>query len=69
MVQKDDGHSAPPCQICGIPMTLVLIEPKVTSFTELHTFRCFACGDVRAIEQKKTQAVRAAAWPRPGLFH
>ena len=50
-------------------MTLVLIEPGVASFTELRTFRCFACGDVRAIEQKKTEAVRAAAWPRVGLFH
>jgi hypothetical protein len=36
---------------------------------EIHSFRCFACGDVQAIEQNKIQAVRAAAWPRPRLFH
>jgi hypothetical protein len=50
-------------------MTLVLIEPRVASFAELHTFRCFACGDVRAVEQKTTHMVQAAAWPRPGMFH
>jgi hypothetical protein len=52
-----------------MPMTLVRIAPKVAQFTELHTFRCFACGDVRAIEQGKTQMIQAAAWPRPSLFH
>jgi hypothetical protein len=57
MARKDDNHPASPCPICGMVMTLVRIEPRVASFTELHTFRCFACGDVRAIEQdeqKKT---------------
>jgi hypothetical protein len=68
MAQKDEHHSAPSCQICGMQMTLVLVEPRVASFTELHTFRCFACGDVRAIEQEKSHAVQAAAWPRPSLF-
>jgi hypothetical protein len=44
--------SAPPCPVCEIPMGLVLIEPKVASLAELQIFRCFACGDVRSIEQK-----------------
>ncbi len=50
-------------------MTLVLVEPRVASFTELHTFRCFACGDVRAVEQEKAQYIRPAVWPRPRLLH
>jgi len=33
-------------------MGLVLIEPRVASFAELHIFRCFACGNVQSIEQK-----------------
>lgn len=51
-----------------MPMTLVQIDPRVASFAELHTFRCFACGDVRAIEQDKSPYVQAAVWPRPSLF-
>jgi len=43
-------------------MALVRIDPKVLSFAELHTFRCFGCGDVRAVEQKKRQQ-GPAAWP------
>lgn len=39
-------------------MVLVRIDPRVAAFTELHTFRCFACGDVRAIEQQKTDYVQ-----------
>jgi uncharacterized Zn finger protein len=69
MAQKDEDHSAASCQICGMQMTLVVVEPRVASFAELHTFRCFACGEVRAIEQEKTHAVQAAAWPRSGFFH
>jgi hypothetical protein len=33
-------------------MTLVFVEPRAASFGELHLFRCFACGDMRSIEQK-----------------
>ena len=33
-------------------MTLVFVEPKVASFSELHLLRCFACGDMRSIEQR-----------------
>jgi hypothetical protein len=33
-------------------MTLVFVEPRVASFSELHLFRCFACGDMRSFEQK-----------------
>lgn len=49
-------------------MTLVQIDRRVASFAELHTFRCFGCGDVRAIEQNKSPHVVAAAWPRPSHF-
>ena len=38
----------------------VQIDPRVASFAELRTFRCFACGDVRAVEQSKTDYVSAA---------
>ena len=41
-------------------MTLVLIEPKVASFTELYTFRCFGCGDVRAVTWQDVTAEAAA---------
>jgi len=34
-------------------MVLVRIDPRVAAFTELLTYRCFACGDVRAIEQQR----------------
>jgi hypothetical protein len=41
-------------------MTLVLIEPRVTPFSELHTFRCFACGDVRvAVPDQENETVSA----------
>ena len=36
-------------------MVLVRVDPRVAAFTELRTYRCFACGDVRAIEQQKTE--------------
>ena len=32
-------------------MVLVFIEPRVAPFSELHIFRCFACGDMRSVEQ------------------
>jgi hypothetical protein len=34
-------------------MTLVRIKPKVVAFSEVNTFRCFACGDVCIVESKK----------------
>ena len=43
----------PPCVICGMAMVFVLFEPRVAPFAELLTFFFFACGDVRAIEQKR----------------
>jgi hypothetical protein len=64
MTKVDDQRRAPQCPNCAMPMTLVQIDPQVTSFAELHTFLCFACGDVRAIEQSKGQHIRTAAWPR-----
>jgi hypothetical protein len=69
MARNDHDYSAPLCPICGTPMTLVLIKPRVASFSELHTFHCFACGDVRAVEQDKTHYIRAAVWPRARFFH
>jgi len=60
-------HPALPCPICGISMALVFIEPRVASFTELHIFRCFACGDMRSIEQKASPHNQVAR-PRPSLF-
>jgi hypothetical protein len=40
-------------------MVLVRVDSRVTKFSELHTFRCFACGDVRAIEQQETDRIPA----------
>ena len=57
-------HSAPPCQICRTPMTLVFVEPKVASFSDLHLFRCFACGDMRSIEQRASDGDEK----RPSFF-
>jgi hypothetical protein len=49
-----------------MPMGLVFIEPRVASFAELHIFRCFACGNVRSIEQKTNPYNQAkAAEARP----
>ena len=42
-------------------MVLVFIEPRVAS---LRKFRCFACGDMRSIEQKNNQAAEL----RPSFF-
>jgi len=41
-------------------MVLVRVDPRVASFSELRTYRCFACGDVRAVEQSKTDYVSPA---------
>lgn len=47
---------------------LVFIEPKVASFTELQIFRCFACGDMRSIEQKKSPDDQAAGSAQVSLI-
>ncbi len=57
---KDGVHSELSYPNCRIPMTLVQIDPRVASFAELHTFLCFDCGDVRAVE-RKTYAYKATA--------
>jgi len=67
MTPQDDNHSAPPCSLCAMPMTLVRIDPRVASFAELHTFQCLACGDVRAIERNKTPFAQAV-WPRSSFL-
>ena len=41
---------APMQSCCGAEMTLVRIDPKVSSFPELRTFRCDICRDVRTVE-------------------
>jgi hypothetical protein len=64
MAQKGEDEAGPLCPICGMAMVLVRVDPRVASFSELHTYRCFACGDVRAIEQQKDDYA-AAARPRP----
>jgi transposase-like protein len=63
-----DSSLAPTCPICGMSMTLVRIDPRVASFTELHTFRCFACDDLPARELEKTQQIRAVSRSRAGSF-
>jgi uncharacterized Zn finger protein len=59
MGRKLDDRPAPICPICGMAMVLVRVDPRVASFSELRTYRCFACGDVRAVEQSKTDYVSA----------
>jgi hypothetical protein len=59
--------SDPSCPICKISMVLVFIEPRGASFTELNIFRCFACGNMRSIEQK-TSPNNQAAGLRPSFF-
>jgi transposase-like protein len=65
MAQKIRDHCEPTCPICGISMVLVRIDPRVASFSELRTFRCFACDDLRATEQKTLLFTRVAAIDRP----
>jgi hypothetical protein len=48
-----DDRAPASCRDCEMPMTLVRIKPKVVSFSELDTYRCFACGDVCIVELKK----------------
>jgi hypothetical protein len=45
-----DNHAPASCLVCELPMTLVRIRPKIASFSEVDTFRCFACGDVQTME-------------------
>ena len=42
-----------PCVLCGTPMMLVRVTPKLGAFPELRTFVCIACGDVRSVEIKE----------------
>jgi len=60
MGRKLDDRPAPICPICGMAMVLVRVDPRVASFSELRAYRCFACGDVRAVEQSKADYVSAA---------
>jgi hypothetical protein len=60
MGRKYDDEAAPLCPICGMAMVLVRVDPRVAAFSELHTYRCFSCGDVRAVERQKTDYAPAA---------
>jgi transposase-like protein len=64
MGRKADDQPVPLCPICGMAMVLVRVDPRVAAFSELHTYRCFACGDVRAVERQKTGYLPAIA-PHP----
>ena len=46
----DDKTRAHLCEICGAPMRLVRITPKVGPHPELQTFRCKDCGHVSTKE-------------------
>jgi hypothetical protein len=48
-------------------MVLVRIDPRVASFSELRTFRCFACDDVRMTERPTILRTRVDALARPLL--
>jgi transposase-like protein len=61
MGRKADDQPAPLCPICSMAMVLVRVDPRVASFSELLTYRCFACGDVRAVERQMTDYAPAAA--------
>ncbi len=50
MGHRYDDEAAPLCPLCGMAMVLVRIDPRVAAFSELHTYRCFSCGGVRADE-------------------
>ena len=45
-----DDRALASCLVCEMPMTLVRITPKIAAFSEVDTFRCFACGDVQTME-------------------
>jgi hypothetical protein len=61
MGRKADDQPVPLCPLCGMAMVLVRVDPRVAAFSELLTYRCFACGDVRAIERQMTDYASAAA--------
>ena len=63
------GDQALHCLNCTMPMTLVQIDPRVASFAELHTFRCFACGDVRAVDSEKVGLFRPLFGRRASLVN
>ena len=54
----------PNCPVCGMPMVLVHVDPRVASFSELRTFRCFACDDIRTTAQKTLRFARVGAVAR-----
>ncbi len=46
-------------------MVLVRVEPRVISFSELRTFRCFACDEIRTTEQRTFRFARVGPVARP----
>ena len=41
------------CIVCGAPMTLERVTPKLGALPELRTFRCIECGIVRTRDSKE----------------
>jgi hypothetical protein len=65
MTRMIHDQCEPTCPICSTPMVLVRIDPRVASFSELRTFRCFACDDVRTTERPTIFRTRVSAIPPP----
>jgi len=65
MAQMIHNHGEPSCPVCGMVMVLVRIDPRVASLSELRTFRCFACDDVRTARQQTILRTRVSAIARP----
>ena len=57
-------QSALPCPICGIPMVLVFIEPRVASFTELsrNALSAFASFDLHSSRRRMGSVVQYGLW-------
>ena len=58
MPHKITDHSEPICPTCATVMVLVRIVPRVASLSELRTYRCFACDDLRGTGPQKTMLAR-----------
>jgi hypothetical protein len=67
MAQKIHDPCEPVCPTCETAMVLVRIVPRVVSFSELRTYRCFACDDVRGTGHQRTLLARVSTIPRPAL--
>jgi len=55
MAESDRDEELMLCDICGLPMALVRVTPKLGVLPELRTFQCTKCGDVRTKERGQEQ--------------